>query len=193
MCEPRPGLPCGKQQCSCCFCKQIVVKSQPRRVNALTRQIKFSHVCDPVATDSLPSWLTTAGVAKLAASQCGIRKFKIKNIYNIKIILINSGKRRRVKLHVLKKHPARETIFKKAIRRCECKAVYYVSKERHQMLIFHPNELWVTVSDRQLAQGHCQSAGRRPAEPPRHERWHLVHQRDQTLGEKTELPKAMLV
>ena len=191
--ELGPGLPPGKRQWGCYFCKQVVLKSWPQRVNTLTSQRKFPHLCDPVATDSLPSWLTTAGVAKLAVSQCGIRKFKIKNIYNTKIILINSGKCRRVKLHAVKKHPARETIFKKAIRRCESKAVYYVSKERHQMLIFHPSEFWVTVSDRQLAQGHCQSAGYRPAEPRGCGQWNSVHQRDQTLREETELAETTLL
>lgn len=80
-----------------------------------------------------------------------------------------------MKLHALKKHPARETIFKKAIRRCESEAVCYVSKERHQMLVFHPDEFRVTIFDRQLAQGHCQSAGCRPAEPPGCGRRNSVH------------------
>lgn len=142
---------------------------------------------------SLPSWLKTAGVAKLAALQCGIRKFKIKTMYNVKIILINSGTCRHAKLHVLKKHPATETIFKKAIRRCESKAVYYVPKERHQMLISHPNEFWVTVFDRQLAQGHCQSAGCWPAEPPGCGWRNSVHQRNQTLGEKIKPTETSLV
>lgn len=54
------------------------------------------------------------------------------------------------------------------------------------MLIFHPTEFRVPVFDRHLAQGHCQSAGSWPAQPP-------GHQRDQTLGEKIELAATTLV
>lgn len=59
---------------------------------------------------------------------------------------------------MLKKHPARETIFKKAIRRCESKAIMFL-KRGTKCLFFPSDELWVTISDRQLAQGHCESVG----------------------------------